>query len=253
VWNLLANAIKFTPRGGRVEVRLAYVGEHARLVVSDNGSGIEAGMLPRLFERFWQADSSTTRAHGGLGLGLAVARHLAELHGGTVRAESEGEGRGATFTVTLPLLPLRSLPADEDTAARRPATFHGLKVMVVDDDADTCEIVGVVLEQAGAEVRTCLSAGEALTAMDSWVPDLLVSDIGMPDEDGYTLIRKVRARKTEEGGDVVAVALTAHGRQEDRIKALSAGFQVHMGKPVEPSQLVTVVASLTGHGAGAQP
>ncbi len=258
VWNLLANAIKFTPRGGRVEVRVAHVGEHVRLTVNDNGAGIKPASLPRLFERFWQADSSTTRTQGGLGLGLAVVRHLVELHGGTVRAESEGEARGATFTVTLPLIALgKSVddlqsrrPLDADAGSRRTPRLQGLRVLVVDDDQDTCETVGVVLERAGAEVRTCLSASQALTAMDSWVPDILVSDIGMPGEDGYSLIRKVRARTTEEGGRMVAVALTAYGRNEDRTKALSAGYQVHIGKPIEPSQLVSVVASVTGHGTG---
>jgi len=260
VWNLLSNAIKFTPGGGRVEVRLAHAGKHVRLSVIDNGAGIEPAVLPRLFERFWQADSSTTRAQGGLGLGLAVVRHLVELHGGTVRAESEGEGRGATFTVTLPLLSLRDpvddlqtrMPVHEEAVARQTPRLQGLKALVVDDDQDTCEIVGAVLTGAGAEVRTCLSASQALTAMDSWVPDILVSDIGMPGEDGYALIRKVRARTTEAGGRVVAVALTAYGRNEDRMQALSAGFQVHVGKPIEPSELVSLVASVTGCGAAPQ-
>jgi len=259
LWNLLANAIKFTPPGGRVVVRLGHAGESVRLTVTDNGAGIEPAVLPRLFERFWQADSTTTRTQGGLGLGLAVVRHLVELHGGTVRAESAGEGRGATFTVTLPLLPAEKsvddspprLPIDENLARWKP-TLHGLKVLVVDDDEDTCETVGAVLRRAGAEVRTCLSAGQALMAMDSWVPDLLLSDIGMPGEDGYSLIRKIRARTTAAGGRMVAVALTAYGSQEDRTKALSAGFQVHVGKPIEPSQLVSVVASVTGHGPHAQ-
>ena len=248
IWNLLSNAIKFTPRDGRVEVRLARVGEHLQLSVSDTGRGIKPALLPRLFDRFWQADSSMTRAHGGLGLGLAVVRHLVELHGGTVRAESDGEGQGATFTVTLPRLsPVASV---DDCAPPMPAVsarFRGLRALVVDDDRDTCEIVGAVLEGAGAEVRTCLSASQALTAMDSWVPDVLLSDIAMPGEDGYTLIRKIRARKTDQGGGVKAVALTAHARSEDRMKALSAGFQVHVGKPIEPDQLVSVVASVTGH------
>jgi len=230
-----------------------------RLTVADNGAGIEPAVLPRLFERFSQADSSITRAQGGLGLGLAVVRHLVELHGGTVGAASEGEGRGATFTVTLPLLPLPKsvddpqprTPPDAEPGAGKTLRFPGLKALVVDDDQDTCKIVGTVLERAGAEVRTCLSASQALTVMDSWVPDVLVSDIAMPEEDGYTLIRKVRARRTEEGGRMAAVALTAYGRSEDRMKALSAGFQVHLGKPIEPSQLVRVVASVTGYGAGA--
>ncbi len=259
VWNLTSNAIKFTPPGGRVEVRLARLGEHLRLTVTDNGRGIRPALLPRMFERFWQADGSITRAEGGLGLGLAVVRHLVESHGGTVRAESAGEGFGATFTVTLPLLSLGTSvgnvepapPVGEEDSATSPRCY-GLRVLVVDDDEDACEILGVVLKQAGAEVRTCLSATQALTAMDSWVPDILVSDIAMPGEDGYTLIRKVRARKTEDGGGVPAVALSAYGRSEDRMKALSAGFQVHVGKPIEPSMLVDVVATVAGHGAGAR-
>ncbi|HYV56910.1 MAG TPA: ATP-binding protein [Candidatus Nitrosopolaris sp.] len=259
VWNLLANAIKFTPPGGRVTVRLEHVDESARLAVTDNGAGIEPAVLPRLFERFWQADSTTTRTQGGLGLGLAVVRHLVELHGGTVHAESAGQGRGATFTVTLPLLPAER-PVDDlpphlpiaENLPRWTPTFRGLKVLVVDDDEDTCETVGAVLRRTGAEVRTCLSASQALTAMDTWVPDLLLSDIGMPGEDGYSLIRKIRARPTAAGGRMLAVALTAYGSQDDRRKALSAGFQVHVGKPIEPTQLVRVVASVTGHAAGAR-
>ena len=256
VWNLLANAIKFTPSGGRVEVRLGRVGAHVELQVTDSGTGIDPSTLPRLFERFWQADSSTTRAHGGLGLGLAVVRHLVELHGGTVRAESGGEGQGASFTVALPLLTLRrpavvdAAQVAADDAATGRDVLRGLRVMVVDDDQDTCEIVGAVLRRAGAEVRTCMSASQALTVLDSWVPDLLVSDIAMPGEDGYTLIRKVRARKSEEGGRMVAMALTAYGREEDRMRALSAGFQAHVGKPIQPGQLVRLVARVTGHGTG---
>jgi signal transduction histidine kinase len=258
VWNLLSNAIKFTPPGGRVRVELTRAGEHLRLSVSDTGCGIRPALLPRLFERFWQADPSSSRVHGGLGLGLAVVRHLVELHGGTVGAESEGEGHGATFTVVLPVLPSRKsadggnarAPAGEELAERRSLECQDLRVLLVDDDHDTCESVEAVLEQAGAEVRTCQSASEALTVMDSWVPDILISDIAMPGEDGYTLMRKVRARRSEEGGRVPAVALTAVGRSEDRLKALSAGFQVHVGKPIEPSMLVSVVASVAGHGPG---
>jgi signal transduction histidine kinase len=254
VWNLLSNAIKFAPRGGRVAVRLVRVADQAQLTVSDDGPGIAPTLLPRVFERFWQADSSMTRAQGGLGIGLAVVRQIVELHGGTVRAESEGEGRGATFTVTLPVLSaVGDCPPEDPVAPARSTRFHGLKALVVDDDADTCEIVGAVLAKAGAEVRTCLSASQALAAMDAWVPDILVSDIAMPGQDGYALIRKVRARRTEEGGAVPAVALTAYGRSEDRMKALSAGFQVHVGKPVEPRQLVNVVASVTGYGAAPAP
>ena len=249
LWNLLANAIKFTPRGGRIDVRLAFLGEQVRLTVSDTGAGIDPTVLPRLFERFWQADTSTTRKQGGLGLGLAVVRHLVELHGGTVRAESEGEGRGATFTLTLPV-PSTKSPADDPQPPMPIETIalRGLKVLVVDDDLDTCEIVGAILERAGAEVRTCLSASQALTALESWAPHLLLSDIAMPGGDGYTLIRKVRARETAQGGRMVAMALTAYGHTEDRAKALSAGFQAHVRKPIEPGQLIRIVASVTGHG-----
>jgi CheY-like chemotaxis protein len=253
VWNLVSNAIKFTSRGGRIEARLSQDGEHVRLVVTDDGAGIAPAMLPRLFDRFWQADSSITRAHGGLGLGLAVVRHLVELHGGSVQAHSEGEGHGASLTVTLPALaphapasnPRRGV--DEAASPRWAPRLEGLKVLVVDDDQDTCETVGAALAAAGAEIRTCLSPSQALAAIDAGVPDLLVSDIAMPGDDGYSLIRKIRARKAEEGGRMPAVALTAYGRTEDRVKALSAGFHMHVGKPVEPSQLVSVVASVMGH------
>jgi signal transduction histidine kinase len=249
VWNLLSNAIKFTPQGGRVEVRLARVGGQLELEVRDNGRGIQPASLPRLFERFWQADSSTTRAHGGLGLGLAVVRSLVELHGGSVRADSDGEGRGATFAVSLPILPDLHRAKIEETVTAFPA-FQGLRVLVVDDNPDTCEVVAAILEQAGARVRTCVCASEALTTMDRWLPDILVSDIAMPDEDGYALIRKVRARRMEEGGRVPAVALTALGRSEDRAKALSSGFQVHVDKPVEPGRLVATVAKVAGQRMG---
>jgi signal transduction histidine kinase len=251
VWNLVSNAVKFTPSGGRVEIRLGRVGEHVELVVRDDGCGIDPTLLPRLFERFWQADSSTTRPHGGLGLGLAVVQQLVDLHGGTVRAESGGHGCGATFTVSLPLLAPRAVAVAETRTSAADAGLprcQGLRVLVVDDELDTCDIVQAVLRRAGAEVRTCLSASQALAAMDTWVPDILVSDIGMPGEDGYALMRKVRARASEAGGRVPAVALTAYGRSEDRLRALSAGFQMHVGKPIEPSTLVGIVASvaLTG-------
>jgi CheY-like chemotaxis protein len=226
-----------------VEIRTERDGDDVRLVVHDTGMGIAPAALPRLFERFWQADSSTTRTQGGLGLGLAVVRHLVELHGGTVGAESAGEGLGATLTVTLPVLPepRRPVPAE---ATGRPREVHGLRVLVVDDEPDSCEIVGAILQRAGAEVRTCASASQALTALDSWRPDVLVSDIAMPGEDGYALIRKVRARPTEEGGQVPAVALSAYGRSEDCSRALRAGFQVHLGKPIEPRHLLDIVAEL---------
>ena len=250
VWNLLSNAIKFTPEGGRVEIRLARVGRHLELSVRDNGRGIRPELLHRLFERFWQGDGSITRAHGGLGLGLAVVRSLVELHGGSVTAESEGEGRGATFIVTLPALSdLQGPIAAESSAVAAPAICHGLKVLVVDDNPDTCESVAAILERSGAQVQTCVCASQALTTMDRWLPDILVSDIAMPGEDGYALIRKVRARRIEEGGRVPAVALTAYGRSEDRAKALLAGFQMHVDKPVQPGDLVAIVASIAGQRA----
>jgi signal transduction histidine kinase len=246
MWNLLSNAIKFTHRGGRVAVRLEHAENAVRLVIRDDGAGIAPALLPRLFERFWQADGSTTRAQGGLGLGLAVVRHLTEQHGGTVQAESEGDGCGATFTVTLPALSLEAT-ADAAAPAHPTASLRGLRVLVVDDDPDTCETVRAILVHAGADVRTCQSVREALAAVEASVPDVLVSDIRMPGDDGYTLIRKIRERSSEDGGDLIAVALTAYSQQEDRTKALSAGFQVHLGKPIEPTHLVDVVATASGH------
>jgi signal transduction histidine kinase len=251
VWNLLSNAIKFTPEGGRVEVALARAGgETLQLSVRDNGCGIEPALLPRLFESFWQADSSSTRAHGGLGLGLAVVRHLVALHGGTVRAESAGAGQGATFTVTLPVVAEARRPAAEEKAAELRPVLRGTRVLVVDDDPDTCEIAAAILERAGAEVRSCASASQALAALDVWLPDILVCDIAMPGEDGYSLMRKVRARSPEQGGRLPAVALTAYGRVEDRELALAAGYQRHVEKPIEPSRLLEGVAGVAAQGAG---
>ena len=249
VWNLVSNAVKFTSRGGRIAVDLRNDGGDVRLTVHDDGAGIPPAALPRLFERFWQSDTSTTRTHGGLGLGLAVVRHLVELHGGTVRAESAGEGRGAIFTVTLPGLADVSARPSETAAPDDRRTPHGgrlrgLKMLVVDDDRDTCETIGTVLEAEGAEVRTCISASEALALLDAWVPDVMMSDIAMPGEDGYTLLRKIRARTADAGGRMLAVALTAYGGDDDRVRALSAGFHVHVGKPVEPQHLVRIVGSV---------
>jgi CheY-like chemotaxis protein/anti-sigma regulatory factor (Ser/Thr protein kinase) len=249
VWNLVSNAVKFTSRGGRVAVDLRNDGNDVRLTVHDDGAGIPPAALPRLFERFWQSDTSTTRTHGGLGLGLAVVRHLVELHGGTVRAESAGEGRGAIFTVTFPALAdVTARPSDAAVSDERVGShagrLRGLKMLVVDDDRDTCDTIGTVLEAEGAEVRTCLSASEALELLDDWVPDVMMSDIAMPGEDGYTLLRKIRSRTADAGGRMLAVALTAYGGDDDRVRALSAGFHVHVGKPVEPQQLVRIVGSV---------
>jgi PAS domain S-box-containing protein len=258
VWNLLSNAIKFTPRGGKVQVRLERVNSHIEIAVSDTGAGITPEFLPHVFDRFRQADQRTTRQHGGMGLGLAIVRHLIELHGGTVRAESAGEGRGSTFTVLLPVAPVyqvaveggRVHPAARDTlpSFEYADRLDGLKVLVVDDEPDTRELLKVGLGRCGAEVTLAGSAAEALEAMPTAAPDLLVSDIGMPGEDGYELIRRVRALPDESGGRVPAIALTAYARVEDRMQALRAGYQMHVPKPVEMAELVAVAASLVRRG-----
>jgi PAS domain S-box-containing protein len=252
VWNLLSNAIKFTPKGGRIQVRLARVDSHAEITVGDSGQGIAPEFLPYVFDRFRQADSSITRTHRGLGLGLAIVKHITELHGGTVRAASPGEGQGATFVVRLPLTAvLREAQAEErranassGPAFTRPPSLDGMRVLVVDDERDTREMLRTLFEDCQAEVLTVGTAREALEAVDRWRPDVLVSDIGMPGEDGYALIERVRQRSPERGGDIPAVALTAYARSEDRMRSLAAGFQMHVAKPVEPAELVMVVASL---------
>ncbi len=254
VWNLLSNAIKFTPKGGRVIVRTERVNSHVEMIVADNGPGLAPDSLPHLFERFWQADSTTAREHGGMGLGLAIVRHLVELHGGTVRAENVQEGHGAVFTVRLPLMPIipegaeedRVHPAAEDGVAM-PVTerLDGLRILVVDDEQDACDVIAMILETAGAEVRTESSGADALNALTQWPTDVLISDIGMPGMDGYGLMRSLRARPSEEGGRIIAIALTAYARVEDRRRALSAGFHTHVAKPVDPGELVAVIASLT--------
>jgi CheY-like chemotaxis protein len=253
IWNLLANAIKFTPPGGEVDVALAASAGFAEIRVADTGKGIAPGFLPFVFDRFTQADGSISRAHGGLGVGLAIARSLVELHGGTIRAESDGEGRGAAFTVRLPILDRSaaapgkaSAPPAGPVVAAESAELAGLRLLVVDDEPDTCEMVKLVLEQCGAEVHAAASASQALSAMDAWRPHILLSDIGMPGQDGYELIKQIRARPAEDGGDVPAIALTAFARIEDRVKALAAGYHMHVPKPVEPDELVSIVANLVG-------
>jgi PAS domain S-box-containing protein len=254
LWNLLTNAIKFTPRGGCVTLRVSRDDAAMKVSVTDTGVGITQDFLPRVFERFSQGDSSTTRAHGGLGLGLAIVRHLAEAHGGTVMAESPGENLGATFTVVLPVQSSGPAAGEEMQAlpvsAGRPEpesipSVEGLRVLVVDDEEDARELVREVLSSRGAEVTTARSAEAALRAFGSPF-DVLVADIGMPGEDGYSLIKRVRGLPPDAGGQVAAVAVTAYGRPEDRFKALSAGFQQHLSKPVTPEELVLVVASLGG-------
>jgi PAS domain S-box-containing protein len=260
MWNLLSNAVKFTPKGGRVQVRLARVNSSVEVAVSDTGEGISAEFLPYVFERFRQADGATTRRQSGLGLGMAITRHLVELHGGTIRAESPGEGQGATFILRLPVMIVhRSGRADEaDVAARRrhaaeaqappaaDARLDGLRVLVVDDEPDARELLSTVLAQSGAEVTVASGAAEALDKLRIVKPDLLLSDIEMADEDGYSLIRRVRALEDAAARRVPAIALTAHARPADRLRALSEGFQMHIPKPVEPVELVLAVANLTG-------
>jgi PAS domain S-box-containing protein len=258
VWNLLSNAIKFTPKGGRVQIRLERVNSHIEIAISDDGAGIAPEFLPHVFDRFRQADQSTTRSHGGMGLGLAIVRHLVELHGGTVRAESPGEGLGSTFTVMLPVAPVYQWIGLEERvhpAARNILPTYegldrldGLRMLVVDDEPDTLELLKAGLGQCGAEVMTVNSAGEALEAIKTVLPDVLISDIGMPDVDGYDLIRRVRKLPVESGGKVPAIALTAYARTEDRLQALKAGYQMHVPKPVELTELVAVVESLIQRG-----
>jgi signal transduction histidine kinase/CheY-like chemotaxis protein len=255
VWNLLSNAVKFTPEGGSVEVRLERDGSCARVAVSDTGKGIAPDFLPHVFERFRQADAKTTRAFDGLGLGLAIVRHLVEAHGGTVSAESGGEGLGTTFSIYLPLLAVRAGDSERaDALALRPAahaseSLRGVRVLAVDDNSDTRELVEAVLTRCGAEVRSAASAAEALTVLREWTPDVMLSDIGMPHEDGYELIRRVRALDTAQGGCVPAAALTAYARDEDRGLTLAAGFQMHLVKPVNPAELIAAVACLARQSA----
>ncbi|WP_242340894.1 MULTISPECIES: ATP-binding protein [Anaeromyxobacter] len=254
VWNLLSNAIKFTPPGGRVEIRLAREGDEVTIHVRDTGAGLDPAFLPHLFERFRQADSSSTRAHGGLGLGLALVRHLVEAHGGSVSASSDGPGRGATFAVRLPISPQRPRRTSETAPApptgprelRPLAGLERVRVLVVDDDPDTLDVVRQVLEAAGALVTAAASAREALAALSARPPDVLLSDLGMPGEDGYALIRKIRSLEATRGGRVPAAALTAYTQAEDRTEALLAGFQVYLAKPVEPAELTAAVARLAG-------
>jgi len=256
VWNLLSNAIKFTPRGGSVKVRLARERSHATIVVEDNGAGMAPELIPRIFERFLQGDSTSTRAHGGLGLGLAIVRHIVELHGGTVEASSRGPGLGSTFKVSLPVLAMLPAGARGEAGHRRaadqgatlPATLEDLTVLVVDDDQDSRDLMSAVLQQRGARVLGAASADDALRLLRAEHPDVLVSDVEMPGEDGHALIQKVRALPEEEGGRVPAAALTAYARREDRIKTLRAGYQIHLAKPVAPDELVSVISSLSGRG-----
>jgi len=250
-WNLLSNAVKFTPKGGRVTVQLEQVGDRAQITVGDTGKGILADFLPHVFDSFRQADGSTTRQSGGLGLGLAIVQQIVELHKGTVWAESRGEGLGATFTVRLPLMPIQ--PAIEPlTASTRSLDLSGVRVLVIDDEADSLEFIAYVLEQAGASVITATTADEAFAALTQSQLNVILSDIGMPDMDGYRLMQQIRARSPEQGGTVLAfseamlpaIALTAYVAETDQQQAFSAGFQAHLSKPVDPERLVAAVSDL---------
>ena len=255
-WNLLSNSIKFTPKGGRIEVILERVDSSVELTVNDNGEGIDPEFLPHVFERFLQADTSKTRQHGGMGLGLSIVRHLVDMHGGEVTAESAGIGKGVSFRVRLPLLAVvhEATPMIQPTAGDEATPvigtsrnlLDGLRVLVVEDEADARDLIVTVLKSYGAQVEEAFSVAEGFPKLKQWRPDILVSDIGMPHEDGYSFMRRVRALSPEEGGKTPAIALTAYARMEDRFKALSCGFQNHVAKPVEPAELAITIASTLG-------
>lgn len=259
VWNLLSNAIKFTPENGQITVKLESGESEAKVVVADTGKGISPDFLPFVFERFRQADGSITRKHGGLGLGLAIVRSIVELHGGSVEVESEGDGKGSTFTVRLPVSKALSAnlentnghrPADfasvanEDKAPTRRSAIEGMRILLVDDEADTLELLETILVQNGAEVRPRFSAREALETIKAWKPDVIISDLGMPEEDGYSFVKKLRALPPEEGGEIPFVALTAYVGVKERTRVLSGGFQMYVPKPLEQSELLSALASL---------
>ena len=257
IWNLLSNAIKFTPRGGRVAVALRRHESQIDIEVSDTGEGIEPLVLPYVFDRFRQGDSGTTRIHQGLGLGLAIVRHIVELHGGRVNVTSPGRGQGATFVISLPFVqsPQTAIAKSQRplAPARRshPTVLSGVRALVVDDDRDTLELLAEVLRSRGVLVTAAASADEGLAALDREVPDILLTDIAMPDRDGYDLIQRVRERPVERGGRVPAVAITAYARAEDTERSLASGFQMHLSKPVDIDELFATVASLTSKGIGA--
>lgn len=254
VWNLLSNAVKFTPRDGSVEVHLRQRESSAEIAVHDTGIGIRPEFLSHVFERFRQADSTATRAHGGLGLGLAIVRHLVELHGGTVSAESAGPDRGSTFTVSLPLTAIRTQQAgrfdasglQDDKLSGEAGTLEGVRVLLVEDETDARTLLALILEQAGAEVAQTATAKDAMARVAAFNPHLLLSDIGLPIEDGYELIRKLRSSPLEGLRQIPAIALTAYATEKDRDLALSAGFHMHLAKPVEPAELIAAVAHLAG-------
>ncbi|WP_413160514.1 response regulator [Capilliphycus salinus ALCB114379] len=245
-WNLFSNAIKFTINNGSVTVRLNKIdNSYAQIQVIDSGIGIEPNFLPYVFEYFRQADASTTRSHGGLGLGLAISRHLVELHGGTINVESEGKGKGTTFTVMLPIQPIESDSQQPEQLIDNGLSLQDLNIMIVEDQADARELIRLVLEQQGAKVNEASSGLEALEMIKQSQPDVLISDIGMPDEDGYTFLKKVRSLPPEKGGNVPALALTAYTKLEDKQQAIAAGFQMHLGKPLDITELLKAVYELS--------
>jgi CheY-like chemotaxis protein len=261
-WNLLSNAMKFTPKGGRVQIKVERIESQARIIVSDTGEGITPEFLPHVFEPFRQADGSITKGHGGLGLGLAIVSRLVEMHGGAISVMSGGRGQGATFTVSIPIAPVRqtvlAAPIDSTTIATSEKAaintqlpnLTGIRVLAVDDEGDTRAMIREVLEQFGANVLTAGSAEEALEVFPGWKPDVLLFDIGMPREDGNMLIQKVRQLEAKEGRNTPAIALTAYARVEDRMRALAAGYQMFIPKPVEAGELVVTIASLIGEADG---
>jgi PAS domain S-box-containing protein len=257
IWNLLSNAIKFTPRHGSVSIDLTCVESTARLTVSDTGEGISPEFLPYVFDRFRQAEGSISRKQGGLGLGLAVARHLVELHGGTIRAESKGIGKGAVFSVDLPLAQERRDPARSEERRREverrrsrmgAVRLDGVHVLLVEDDDDSRKLLGTMLKRNGARVTSTKSAAEALAVFEGELPDVLISDIGMPDQDGYELMRKLRALPPQRGGKTPAIALTGYASRKDRDRALNSGYQQHMAKPIEQADMIKAIAALVGRG-----
>jgi signal transduction histidine kinase/DNA-binding response OmpR family regulator len=255
-WNLFSNAVKFTPQGGSVHVTVKRASPHVKISIVDTGIGIDKDFLPYIFDRFRQADGSTTRVHGGLGLGLAIVRHLVQLHHGTIEVESNGANQGSTFTVSLPLASASPLPnrigselMEIDSNGGHlewSKLLDGLRILVVDDEADSRELVTAILTRCGSEVKCSVSVAEAIKDFTDWNPDVLISDIGMPEEDGYALIKKLRKLRSKRAKNITAIALTAYATDEDRVMALSAGFQLHVPKPIEPQMLVSSIANAVG-------
>jgi CheY-like chemotaxis protein len=259
VWNLLSNAVKFTGRGGNIQVNVVRRGGMAEIEVIDTGEGVAPELLSYVFDRFRQGDAGSTRGHTGLGLGLAIVRHIVELHGGTVEAASGGKGQGATFRISLPVIsiagkdgevaPVSSAPTDVPWPSQVASAISGLSVLVVDDDQDARDLLADVLETHGVRVVAVPSMTEALSELDRLVPDVVVSDLGMPDRDGFEFVRRIRERPPQQGGNVPAIALTAYAGPEDRARALTAGFQVHLPKPIDFHELLATLANLTAHRA----